>query len=193
VQFEKLPPEEQERLIGTTIPKLFMPARLEHLTAELQETVSKLSENTGLMLWGKQGVGKTYAMAAIIREYISQGCLVARIGYEMLCLRIRDTYKPNAKETELSVIEPLNKVDKLFIEDVGTTVSLGRQESDFSLRTFLVLIDQRLEACLPTFITTNRTLEQLKDSFDERIASRLVQACQVIKLTGKDKRYGNEA
>lgn len=78
--------------------------------------------------------------------------------------------------------------DKLFIEDVGTTVSLDKQESDFSLRTFLVLLDQRLEACQPTFITTNKTLEQLGRCFDDRIASRLIQACKIIKLTGADRR-----
>ena len=78
--------------------------------------------------------------------------------------------------------------DKLFIEDVGTTVSLDKQESDFSLRTFLVLLDQRLEACQPTFVTTNKALEQLGRCFDDRIASRLIQACRIVKLTGADRR-----
>jgi len=41
----------------------------------------------------------------------------------------------------IDVIKPLLAADKLFIEDVGTTVSMGKQESDFSLRTFLVILE----------------------------------------------------
>ncbi|MBN1508747.1 MAG: hypothetical protein JW955_18000 [Sedimentisphaerales bacterium] len=71
---------------------------------------------------------------------------------------------------------------------MGTTVRWDKQESDFSLRTFLVLLDQRLEACRPTFITTNKPLEQLGESFDDRTASRLIQACRIVKLEGRDRR-----
>ena len=140
------------------------------------------------MLWGKQGVGKSYAMACLMRKFVVNGKNVARITHEMLCLQLRDTYKPGSTKTELDVIKPLLSVDKLFIEDVGTTVSTGQQESDFSLRTFLVLLDQRLENCKPIFITTNKCVEELGKSFDQRIASRLQQACEIVQLMGKDRR-----
>jgi DNA replication protein DnaC len=71
---------------------------------------------------------------------------------------------------------------------LGTTKSEGNIESDFSVRTLLVLLDWRLENCLPTFLTGNRPVEELAKTFDERVASRLLQACQVVKLTGGDKR-----
>jgi DNA replication protein DnaC len=90
--------------------------------------------------------------------------------------------------TEFDIIKQLVEIDRLFIEDIGTTVSNDRPESDFSLRTFLVILDKRLECCRATFITTNKSIEQLGESFDLRIASRLQQACVVIRLTGQDKR-----
>ncbi len=142
----------------------------------------------GGMLWGQPGVGKSYAMAALVRHYILIGSSVGRVGYEMLCLKIRDTFKAGSTQGELDVIRPLLEVDKLFVEDVGTTVSAGHQESDFSLRTFLVLLDKRLEACKPTFIPNNKGVEQLSKSFDKRIASRLQQACEIIQLAGEDRR-----
>lgn len=90
----------------------------------------------------------------------------------------------------MTVLEPLWDVPKLFIEDVGTTVSIGEQESDFSLRTFVTLLDTRIEWCQATFVTSNKSIEELGRSFDERVASRLMQACEIIEVTGQDKRKG---
>jgi len=177
-----------EKRAERLIPTLFQEARIEHLSEALQARLKFLPDNKGLFLWGKQGVGKSYAMAALMREFILKGSNIARISYEMLCLQLRDTYKPRSPRTELDVVNPLLIVDKLFIEDVGTTVSAGQQESDFSLRTFLVLLNQRLEACKPTFITTNKNIEELGRSFDQRVASRLQEACEIIHLTGEDRR-----
>ncbi len=177
-----------EQLASKLIPKLFQPARIEHLSKSLQEKITALPDDRGLLLWGSQGVGKSYALAALMRDFLLRGKGVLRISYELLCLELRDTYKPGSMRTELGVVQPLIGAEKLFIEDVGTTVSGGKQETDFSLRTFLVLLDQRLECYRATFITTNKSVEELGKSFDPRIASRLQQACDVVHLTGKDRR-----
>lgn len=177
--------------ILAVIPPLFQKARMFHLSSGLQKTIDSLPAWKGLFLWSPSGVGKTYAMAVIARRMIWRGRTVGRSSYEMLCLEIRDTFKPKAVETELEVIKKYLKPDVLFIEDVGTTKSIGEQESDFSRRTFLVLLDQRLEQCKATFITSNKSVEDLRASFDSRIASRIQQACEVIELKGKDRRGAN--
>lgn len=170
------------------IPERFLCARIENLPKALQTQINQLTDDTGLFLWGAPGVGKTYAMTALMRQYLNDGFECLRVNWEELCLSLRDTYKPNSKKTEFDIIKKLVEVDKLFIEDIGTTVSNNRQESDFNLRTLLVTLDKRLECCRATFITTNKSVEQLGDSFDQRIASRLQQACIVIRLAGQDKR-----
>ncbi len=175
-----------DKAAAKLIPPLFHVARIEHLPTTLQGVINNLTK--GLMLWGLPGVGKSYAMAAIMRLYIYKGGQVKRITYERLCLSLRATYKPDSKLTELDVISPLIKIDVLFIEDVGTTVSFGAAESDFSLRTFLFLLNERLEVCKPIFVTSNKSIEELERSFDGRVASRLLQACEVFHLTGPDKR-----
>ena len=146
----------------------------------------RLTSNKGLLLFGPPGVGKSYAMCALMRYYLLRGCSVKRISYDRLCLDVRDTYNKVSSEREL--LERCGAVDKLLLEDVSTTVGTGRQESDFSLRIFLLILDYRLEHCRATFITTNKSADELGRSFDERVASRLRQACEIIPVSGTDKR-----
>jgi DNA replication protein DnaC len=184
---QAMPEDEREYLISQIIPPLYKNARIEHLTDNLQSKIKTLDKYKGLLLWGITGAGKTYALSSLARQYILSGYIVSRITYEMLCLRIRDSFKTD-KETELSIIKPYLESEKFFLEDVGTTKSEGKQESDFSVRTLLVLLDYRLENQLPTFVSTNRPIEELENTFDSRIVSRLIQACEIIKLSGKDRR-----
>lgn len=162
-------------------------ATLKTLPSALCTALLGAKEGESIYLWGPPGTGKTWAMAAMARHRIENGYRVHREGWERLCLRIRGTFSPRAVETEWTVIEPLIAADTLIIEDIGTTVSAGRQESDFSLRVLLVILDSRSEDMLETLITSNKPLEEIESSFDPRIASRLRQGL-IIQKTGKDKR-----
>jgi len=147
-------------------------------------------DGSGLILWGPVGVGKTHAMAAVLRSLIVSGNSCKRVNYEMLCLQIRDTFKAHSKLSEMDVIRPLLDCDYLLIEDLGSGRSIGQAETDFSLRTFLIVLDQRIEHGKTTMITTNKSVENLSSSFDERVASRL-KTFTVLKMAGRDKRERN--
>jgi DNA replication protein DnaC len=174
--------------LGDIIPERYRHARLNDLPEGLRDVWAYLPRGAGIFLWGPPGTGKTHAMSAFVRELWLNGKDVARITYERLMLDIRDAFKPDSGLSEMDVIKPYLSVDALVIEDVGTSVGQGRQESDFSLRTFLVVLDTRLEHCLPTYITSNKPIEELAESFDSRVASRLTEACRVVRLEGRDKR-----
>jgi len=195
-----------QQQLETVIPKLYRSARIKHLSTQLQDVIQHLNGD-GLFLWGVPGSGKTYAMAALERKFIYQGFNVERISWAALSLKIRDTFKqPTVRHksdsggykydygededvlSEQDVIEPLLQADKLFIEDIGTGKSEGSYESDFAIRTLERILDERLENCLPTFITTNKSVEEIAISFDDRIASRIVGGCKIVKLSGEDRR-----
>ena len=103
---------------------------------------------------------------------------------------IRDTFKSQSLKSELNILDKYRKIDVLIIEDLGSSKPIGTAESDFSLRVIYVLINSRLEGEQLTLVSTNKTLANLKASFDERIASRL-STMRWIGCGGSDKRAKN--
>jgi len=187
IEFEHLPEQEREARVVAVVRERYRAARMEYLPAGLRQQLEAAPDAESVYLWGLPGTGKTYALAAMARKHITDGFHVERETWERLCLRIRDTFKPQARETEWSIIEPYLLADKLILEDIGTTVSVGKQETDFSLRVLLLILDSRSEDCLQTLLTGNKPIEELAKSFDARIASRLRQGV-IVHKTGTDKR-----
>jgi hypothetical protein len=185
-QFDRLPAGEKIKYLLGVIPPRYIGAEIEHIAAPLQNLFENNIE-TGVYLWGNCGSGKTYSMAALAKMYLKNGYIVKRFHYEMLCLQLRDTFNPKALETELQVLKPLLDCDKLFIEDVGATRAIGKEETDHSRRTLLLILDMRLEQNKPTFITGNKSIENLQTSFDERISDR-IKLFDIYAMSGKSKR-----
>lgn len=175
--------------VKTTVPPLFRKARYGGLQTHLRDLIEKRGLNQGLFLWGPAGTGKSYALCALARHMIVSRKVdtIERLLYDDFMLQIRQTYQDTSKESERQVIQRYMRPQILIVEDIGVTKSAGAQESDFSLRVLFVLIDWRLEHLRPTFITSNKSLEQLTQSFDSRIGSRLT-TFKVIQLSGKDRR-----
>ncbi len=154
-----------------------------------------LSEITtqDVFLWGNIGVGKTYAMAALIGHYLMEGYSCERINFDEFCSKVRSSMNNNSGLTEYQLVNSLVEVDKLFIDDIGLR---SKQETDFAYITLYSILNKRQEQLLPVLISTNKSIEQLASSFDNRIASRLGTAININmvgkdrRLTGKSKRSG---
>lgn len=172
--------------LSGNIPPLFAKARLADLSQPLREKLLALPVEKGLYLWGPVGCGKSHTLCALARHFVVKGFSVKRVKWDRLCLDIRDTY--NREASEVSLLDRFLKCHKLILEDLGTSVSSGKAESDFAVQKLLLLLDERVEHCLPTFISSNKPLEEIHKSFDQRSASRIAGNCEVIKLAGKDKR-----
>ena len=181
----------------STRPKIVAKAIVELVGEEYMDaTISHIDEKywkpflhsgvEDVFLWGDVGRGKTYLMAAMIREYILLGYTCERINFDDFCSKIRSTMNSNSTITEHSLVKELKDVDKLFIDDMGLR---SRAETEFVFVTFFSILDNRQSRLLQTFISTNKTIAQLSTNFDRRIASRLSTAVN-IHMTGEDRRKG---
>jgi len=179
-----LTPEKAEKMIIELVEPLYFDATLDDLDSDTQEKLLSLQTGQDVFMFGPVGTGKTYAMAALIRHYVCQGYNCKRINFDDFCVKVRSTMSPASKQTEWDMIKPLKQVDKLFIDDLGIR---SKRETDFAYVTLYSLINKRQEQMLPTFISSNKTIDQLGKSFDVRVASRLKTAL-IIELKGKDRR-----
>lgn len=175
---------QAESMIEKMVGLLYIEADYEKLDAMMDVRLSKLGYHRDLFLYGSIGVGKTWIMAALIRKYVYEGYECVRINYDSFCVRVRSTFSPAAKTTAWEMTEKLKSVDKLFIDDLGLR---STPESQFAYDTFYDILNKRQERMLPTYISSNKNIEQLGQTFDARIASRL-QTAVVIEIKGADRR-----
>lgn len=181
---ELLIPENAEKWILKLVGELYLDAKVEELDKEVRDELLELKYGQDIFMYGSVGTGKTYAMAALIRQYVCEGYNCERINFDDFCIKVRSTMGQAATKTEWDMIKPLKEVDKLFIDDLGIR---SKQETDFAYVTFYSLLNKRQEKMLPTFISSNKTIDQLAKSFDVRVASRLRTAL-IIEMDGKDRR-----
>ena len=172
----------KEKVIIAEVGERYINTQTKDLEGELKDLDIGWMDN--LFLYGNVGSGKTYAMAALLRKYVYRGYDCRRINFDDFCVQVRSTYQPSSKQTEWELIKSLIECDMLFIDDLGLR---AKTETDFVYVTLYSLLNKRQEKMLPTVISSNKSIEQLEQTFDSRIASRLAIAKQ-IKFEGKDRR-----
>jgi len=143
-----------------------------------------LDRGVGLLLWGDNGVGKTYAGCALLRLMITQ-CVP--------CLYI------TAPELKQELVRPTPWADGQTLGQRARTVSvlllddLGKEYSKdggfgFAELAFENLMRARAGAMLTTLVTMNLSL----DAFAERYARSALSLAQEVfvpvQLKGPDKR-----
>lgn len=173
-----------ENIIISLVESLYLNANLADLSKELQDKLAGREQGQDVFFHGPIGTGKTYTMAALVRKYVYEGYECGRINFDDFCVQVRSTMSPVSTQTEWDLIEPLKKIDMLFIDDLGLR---SKQETDFAYVTFYSLLNKRQERMLPTFISSNKNINRLAEAFDSRIASRLSTAL-IIEMSGEDRR-----
>ena len=138
--------------------------------------------NNGLLLWGGVGTGKTFFAGCIANELIENSVSVLMTSLSKI---INDLQGFNLKDKN-EYLDSINKFKLLILDDLG-----AERQSDFALEQVFSVIDSRYKNGQPVIITTNLSLNELKNPTDtkyKRIYDRILEMCAPLKFEGNSKR-----
>ncbi len=163
------------------------------------------NNNTGLLLIGGIGTGKTHLAVGIIKELVvSKGIPSLFYDYRELLKQIQNSYNDSVKATELEVLRPVFEAEVLVLDELGAV-----KPTEWVWDTVSLILNSRYNDNRTTIITTNypddaardangnsefaraqraARGETLGDRIGERMRSRLHEMCRIVKMEGEDFR-----
>jgi len=162
---------------------------------------------TGLLLMGPCGVGKTHLGVAALRQIVLRGHTGIFYDYRELLKEIQGSYNPESRSTELGVLDPVLTADVLLLDDLGAS-----KPSLWALETVGHILNTRYNEKRITLLTTNfldgpegeiapalmdrehrkaataNRDDTLSDRLGTRVRSRLYEMCRTIELFAEDYR-----
>lgn len=167
------------------VPRRFAAARPGSLSAAwVAQLTTDPHSARSLLFTGTVGTGKTHSAWSALRG-------VAETGTNLRFLAITEAdlfarLRPGGSANPESELEALASVDLLFVDDLGAA-----KNTEWTEEITYRLINRRYEACQPCIFTTNAAALELPAVVGDRIASRLRQMCDLIPMTGDDRRKGD--
>lgn len=132
------------------------------------------------VMMGPTGLGKTHLSLAIAREAIAAGKNVIYGSFLNLLSQLEDEHFGRADGNTLA---PLLSCDLLVIDDLGAEFT-----TSFAVATLYNILNTRLGRALPTILSTNLTLPQISERYNDRISSRIVGHFEMLRFVGRDIR-----
>lgn len=142
------------------------------------------SHYRNLFFYGSVGAGKTFLSNCIARELIETGNLVLYFSAGGLI----DTLSGNSlsgksREELYAVSQDLYNCDLLVVDDLGTEYTTA-----YVISQLFSCLNERHLRRKPTLISTNLSLEDLRNKYSERIFSRITSNYDMYKINGPDIR-----
>lgn len=158
---------------------------------EFIDNYSNTEKPKGLYLTGSFGSGKTYMIAALFNEMAKKGVKSALIYYPEFLRSLKSSFQTNYNEK----FDYIKKAPLLLLDDIGAE-NCSAWSRDEVLGPIL---QYRMESHLPTFFTSNLTMEDLESSLAittspadkvkaRRIIERIKQLTVTLELISKSRR-----
>lgn len=147
----------------------------------------------GLYLTGNFGSGKTYLLCAMMNELAKNNAKIAIVYYPELLHKLKESFREDDNYGNL--FNKIKKIEILLIDDIGAE-TMTPWSRDEVLGTIL---QYRMEEELPTFFTSNFTIEELEEHLSisgsgvervkaRRIIERIRQQADSITMVSENKR-----
>ncbi len=160
----------------------------ENMTAILSECKS-FAENfdvadENLLLCGSCGLGKTYLSSAIANELIKKGKDVLYVSSNALFPILEDMHfgREVSEEAEY-IVKKVSESELLILDDLGSEFV-----TQFTSAELFRIINNRLLTGGKMIISTNLNRSMLKNTYNERIASRITGGFSILEFLGDDIR-----
>jgi DNA replication protein DnaC len=181
-----------ERAFGSAhTPTKFLKASLASFAPEVGERVSAaLAKNRGLFIQGATGVGKTHLLCAVFAVLFRSNQTAFYLPVPDWLTALRDTYQHRRGDdapTEAAMIGAATSVDWLGLDDLGAEAITA-----WSRQVVFQLVNGRYLENRPIIVTSNVPMHRLEEPevYGSRVPSRLREMCDVIAISGIDRRRG---
>ena len=157
----------------------------EQITKAMKRYVENFPElkkqGKGLLLYGNVGRGKTYSACEVANALIDKGYSVLVTNFSRVLNTLQSTYEKQ------EYIDSLNEYALLVIDDLGI-----ERSTEYAKEQVYNVIDARYRANLPMIITTNLSIDMIKNPTDienGRIYDRIIERCFPIEVKGQNRRH----
>jgi DNA replication protein DnaC len=194
----------RERLDSAEIPERYRDCNfanfndtgvaLKHAKEVAREFVDSYpAVDSGLLLVGPAGRGKTHLACAVLSELVTTKRVSGLYAdFSDLLLRIQTSFRPDADASKESVLTPYSDVELLVLDELGAS-----KPHAWVLDVLYNLLNTRYNRKRITIATSNfedepdsasGEREKLEDRIGYRLRSRLYEMCTLVPLRGKDYR-----
>ncbi|NBH73966.1 AAA family ATPase [Clostridiaceae bacterium] len=134
-------------------------------------------DNTGLLLFGDVGTGKSFFAGCIANALLDRDVPVLMTNFPSILNRQTGVFA----EDRLAFIASLLVIDDLGVE----------RNTEYAMEQIFTIIDSRYRSKKPLIVTTNLKLEEIKNPPDlahARIYGRILERCAPVLFSGKNFR-----
>ena len=179
----------KEYLKELDVPTRFVDATLENYLVENEKQTQIVKDihffleslskklNTGLIMIGKTGTGKTHLCYGIMKKFIKKypmtGC-----PKMIKCAELIRLFKANwqtKQTTEQRIIDDFSNYKFLIINEIGIQFN-----SEMEKQYLTEIVDNRYERMYPTILVGNITMPEITISIGDRIIDRFRQDGKVL-------------